>query len=246
MEQDRDAWDTEPFDLEAFAPGFTPPARTAPRNGEYWPVVPARELRGAFTVRPLVSPDHTMDPRTDAVLSLMEHATDRIWAQQLDLATMGRNRLGWQQPDAWIEALATAAGQGLDVRVQLAQPFSAEDLGNREALAALEAKEPAIRTAWMERPGIATLHNKGVLVDDAVVLGSMNGNHHSRSANREVGLVLQGPGIAAFYEALMAGDASTGGAPRDWGAPAKDLQAIPATPLPILLGALGVVASVRR
>jgi phosphatidylserine/phosphatidylglycerophosphate/cardiolipin synthase-like enzyme len=97
----------------------------------------------------------------------------------------------------------------------------------------------------MARPGIQTLHNKGLVADGTVVVGSMNGNHHSRSANREVDLLLRGPGVADAFEALFASDWSPPEPAPDPGAIGRDLRGLPAAPVPILLVLLGVVASLR-
>ncbi len=245
MAADRASWDVQPFNLTRYDPlysGWDRPA--APRTGAYGPRVPAVTLQGPLTVTPLVAPDHTQDPRADPLAALVTSATTRVEAQQLDLATGAKNGIGWSGPDPFLSSLEASARRGVTVRVQAAAPFASGDAGNQPALDELAAAGAA--TSVLDRAGIATLHNKGLLVDDRVVLGSMNGNHHSRSANREVDLVLQGPGAAAFFRGLFDGDWEGRGAPPDAGVVGRDLHGIPAAPVPTLLVLLLVVAVGRR
>ncbi|MEK6985122.1 MAG: phospholipase D-like domain-containing protein [Candidatus Thermoplasmatota archaeon] len=244
MGADRAAWDVAPFDLATFDPlfsGWDRPA--APHTGSYGPTVPATTLVGPFKVTPLIAPDHTADPRRDAVVDLLARATVQVEAQQLDFSITARNTLGWSSPDPLLAGLQAASERGVAVRAQAAAPFAADDTGNAEALE--ELARFGVATATLERPGLPTLHNKGLLVDDAVLLGSMNGNHHSRSENREVDLLIEGPGAAAYFRALFDGDWRGDESPRDVGAIGRDLRGIPA-PLPILFVALAVVLWVRK
>ena len=241
---DRAAWDTERFGLDRFDPTFQGwPRAPAPRSGAYGPVQPPLRLEGSFTVRPLVAPDHTADPRSDPVAALVEGARTRVLAQQLDLGTRATNRLGWSTPDPYLEALAAAARRGVEVTVVAQGAFGAEPDGNLEALRTLAEAGAEARTFWRE--GTAALHNKGTIVDGAVVVGSLNANHHSRSANREAAVVLEGPGVADYYAALFASDLEGGARRRDPGVILRDLHAIPSAPVPILLAAMALVARRR-
>jgi cardiolipin synthase len=243
MQADRNAWDVAPFDLQAFDPGFQAPPREAPRTGSYGPIVPARALTGSFRVTPVVAPDHTQEPRLDPIAALAARATDLLVVQQLDLSLGGSNRLGWSGSDPLADALAAAAGRGASVRALAAAPFAAGDTGNAEALAWLG--ERGVAGATFDRAGI-TLHNKGLVADGAVVVGSLNGNLHSRAQNREVSLIVESAAAADYFAALFEADWQGQAAPRDWSAPAKDLRGIPFALWPTLLAILGVVATRGR
>ncbi|HEX2066156.1 MAG TPA: phospholipase D-like domain-containing protein, partial [Candidatus Thermoplasmatota archaeon] len=186
---------------------------------------------------------HTQDPRTDPLAALVAGATRRVEAQQLDLALEARNSLGWRSPDPLHAALAAAARRGVPVRVLAAAPFSSDDAGNAAALASLAAS--GAQAATFQRPGIQALHNKGLVVDDAVVVGSLNGNHHSRSANREVALLVRGPGVADWFAGLFASDWDPPPPAVPPGVIGRDLRGLPTAPVPMLLVALGVVAAFR-
>lgn len=234
MEADREAWDATPW-----SGGAPRPTQHAPRTGVY-DAVPALSLQGQFWVTPFISPDHTATPAPLA--ALLADANDRIWTQQLDVRTTATNALGWSDEDVLFQGLAAAASRGLDVRVLAATPFSNSDDGNRPALEALTGAGAAAKE--MQRPGIGTLHNKGMVVDDAVWIGSMNGNHHSRSNNREVSVWIEGKSVADWYASLFQADWDATHE-RDWSVPLDDLRGIPVTPVPILL-AIALVAVLRR
>lgn len=247
MAADRAAWDTELFDAALFDPLFTPVAEAAPRTGLYGPRVPPLRIEGVFHVRPLVSPDHTHDPRHDPVAALVDRAQSRVLVQQLDLSVTAANPLGWHAPDPLLDALGRAAGRNVVIQAQAAKPFSQTDAGNQPALDWLASRGAA--TSVLDRPGLGTLHNKGLVVDDRwVVLGSMNGNHHSRSANREVILLLDAPQAAQWYAGLFEADWDGRRAERDAGVIGEDLRSLPWAPLPSLLAVAGVAAllKVRR
>ncbi|MES2153586.1 MAG: phospholipase D-like domain-containing protein [bacterium] len=239
MAQDRSSWDVDAFDLHSYDALFVAPPRVAPRSGGYGPVMPPVELRGDFGVQPLVSPDHTADPRTDPVAALMRGARQEIDLEELELATGSANRLGWHADDALVSALSEAAQRGVHVRVLAAAPF-ASDPGNEPALAALRV--PGAEARIFDRRGIAILHNKGLIVDDAVVVGSMNGNHHSRAANREVDVILRGPGVADAYRVLFETDWQGKVPGPDASVIGRDVGAIPSASWPMLLAATALAA----
>jgi PLD-like domain len=200
-------------------------------------------VHGRFRVTPMVAPDHTQDPASDPIAALVAHASSRVAAEQLDLSIAGRNDLGWTGSDPLADALAQARSNGAAVRVLAAAPFSSADTGNAEALSWLA--ERGIEAATFDRAGLV-LHNKGLVADAAVVVGSLNGNLHSRAQNREVDLIVESPEAAAYFEGLFQGDRDRADPPRDWSVPAQDIRGLPLAPWPILLALLGVVASRGR
>ncbi|MGB1585664.1 MAG: phospholipase D-like domain-containing protein [Thermoplasmatota archaeon] len=232
MAADRAAWDTEPAESASGQPVRMP----APR-GAYAPIRP--EWVEELHITPVISPDHTADPAQDPVLALIQDACCSIDVQQLDLRLQAANAMGWSGPDGLSYGLAEAAARGVMVRVQAAEPFHRDDTGNREVLAWLEAR--GVSTRELDRDGLVTLHNKGLIVDDRwVVIGSMNGNHHSRSNNREASVILDSPEAADYYGALFDAD-WVGASSRDWNQVARDLEEIPVSPWPMLLALMAVV-----
>ncbi len=227
MADDREAWDVEPLgDVEPSAP----PAFPVPTGNHF--AVPPQELQGMFTITPLVSPDHTAYANQDVVLQRMANAQHRILGQQLRMDTEESNALGWSGTDRYMQELIVAEARGVDVQMLLAAPFHFTDTHNADVAEALQFAGAEARLWELD----GTLHNKGWIIDDAVVLGSMNGNHASRSANREVGLLVEGDGVADWYAERWQADMD---------AHSSLFTPWPMTPVPMLLAIMAVARACR-
>lgn len=201
------------FRSQAMADWF---AHWMKEDRDAWDSTPWKS-QGALPAHPLPRPDvmdapeplHVTHPITVRPLVSSEHTvgeiwnevskSKRIWTQQLQIGSWESNRQGWSQPDRFASILENASEAKIHVSSHTEYP-------------------------GREIPG---LHNKAILMDDAVWFGSMNGNHASRSANREVSVWLTDPGAIAYFEAAFLAD--------EQGAP-----------LPILLGVAFVALLVRR
>lgn len=220
MADDRAAWDVTPWIAMAEPPLLRPDER-----GRY-DGVPALRIAGPFRVTPIVAPEHTAYRAGDPIVTTLLAARDRAWTQQLAMRPIEDNAIGWEATDRYVAALTTLAADGVDVRIWQ----------EGDTHRAYPWQRPQLRL-W-DHPQLGTLHNKGWIIDDAVIVGSINGNHASRSANREVDVLIEGPGAADAFEALfLADEAANTVLPR---------IPIPASALPILFGALLVVAARRR
>lgn len=221
---DRHAWDTQPFDLAAFDPSYEPPLQQGIPRGTHRAMFQPVTVPGPIEVQWVIGPEHTAQPGDDPVHALIDGASQRLWVQMLDVTTWEGSDHGWFAPDRWHASYGEAGDRGVHVRVLAAAPFRADDTGNAEALAALP---PTVaRCQAIEGP---VVHNKGIVADDAVLVGSMNGNHHSRSMNRELGVIVHSSEVADAFARVHA---------HDWEACTSDRD-IPA-PVPTLL-LLGLV-----
>ena len=115
---------------------------------------------------------------------ILEGAVDRIYAELLSLSA------SWATEDSPLTRLFDASANGLDVRVILDDTYDT-------------AKNPAVKDfiknslngkilakAGSEGTFASQIHNKGVIIDDSVWVGSMNWNDNSMKDNRETGLVI--------------------------------------------------------
>ncbi|QLG62666.1 phospholipase D-like domain-containing protein [Halorarum salinum] len=119
-----------------------------------------------------------------------------------------------------LAATRRAAERGVEVRLLLSGAWYVNE-GN--AALAERLNDWADRTAVPLEVRLADpagrygkVHAKGVVADDAVVVGSLNWNPTSARENREVAVVLHGPEPAAYYRRVFEADwrAGTGGPPR--------------------------------
>ena len=103
----------------------------------------------------------------------------------------------------------------MKVRVLLDSSYYAveEDADNDELvltinrLAAAEGLPVEARCADLEENNLEKIHNKGVIVDgNKVLVSSINWNINSPQFNREAGVIIEHPGVAAYFSAVFADD----------------------------------------
>jgi len=108
-----------------------------------------------------------------------------------------------------VAALRRAADRGVETHLLLSGAWYDRE-ENRE-LAETLADEPIDVAVADPRGRFGTVHAKGVVVDDAVVVGSLNYNEVARTENREVLLAIDDDRVADFYARAYAADWRGGG-----------------------------------
>ena len=152
----------------------------------------------------LVAPDNA----GRALAGRLRRANDSIRVLQLSI----------DSPDGrFVRALLDAARRGVTVRVLLASAWYVreDNAAVAEQLNAAADREGLdLRVRLAEPRGYEKVHAKGVVVDDSVVLGSLNWNRESVRQNREVLLALEGEAVADYYRTVFDADwrASSGAA----------------------------------
>lgn len=171
-----------------------------------------------LSISPAFSPDMT-SLMTGGILGLLRSATSTLDLQQLSVplhwgASSDPSDL---HPSLFLGEIVAAARRGVGVRVLLdASWYSVELTDPRDnddtcaylnALAATESLSLECRLlepAWL---GLTTIHVKGVIADGRVThVGSTNGTSNSFRLNREAGLQVDSPQIAAYFGAELARD----------------------------------------
>ncbi len=174
-----------------------------------FPTRRAPERLRVESVRVLVAPDNA----ERGVVRAIEGANRSVWVQQV---SMERGPL--------LSATVDAACRGAQVRVLLSGARYVREENERLARrlndrADREGWDLAVRVAG-DPGGFETIHTKGAVVDDRVVLGSLNWNDHSGARNREVVLVLSGAAVADYYRDALRSDWRGDGGGRLGGVPA--------------------------
>jgi cardiolipin synthase len=186
-----------------------------PANATYPARVPSRNLT-VDSVTVATAPDNAERVLVDT----LRNATDRILVLQMAAARDG----------VLLRETIAAARRGVHVRVLLSSAWYAREENARvvDALNALADRESLELTAALVDPSgrFKKVHAKGVIVDDTVVLGSVNWNDHSLRENREVAVVLHGDDAANYYADAFE---------RDW-------QGGRRTPVPTWLAATTAIA----
>ena len=136
-------------------------------------------------IRMYMSPDNTFK----ALQYYIDKATKRVYTEQMDIGASYTN-LSNTSP---VSALVSAAERGVDARFLLAD--SSKDA---KALVS-ELNSKGVKSANMTPNGYKTMHNKGVIIDDAVWLSSVNWTENAFINNRECGLYIMSPEVSSFY-----------------------------------------------
>ncbi len=142
-----------------------------------------------------------------SIIELLEGARGRLY---LELYYLSDN---WQSGMDIYRAILDAARRGARTRLILDGSWynNEEGAGNKaivEDLNAIASSEGLDLKAKLLSPyhGPTTLHNKGVIADDEVLVGSINWVRASFERNREVGVIIDSPPVAEFYAAAFEQD----------------------------------------
>jgi phosphatidylserine/phosphatidylglycerophosphate/cardiolipin synthase-like enzyme len=164
---------------------------------------------GSYPARFDAPPEPTAADVT--VLTAPGNAADRIVAR-IDAADERvlavAPRVGGPD-DRIVRALRRAAQRGVDVHLLLSDAWYDRE-ANRNLSERL-ADEPIAVDLAEPRGRFETVHAKGLVVDDAAVVGSLNWNPSAETRNREVLLAVEDESVAEFYARAYAADWRGGG-----------------------------------
>ncbi len=195
-------------------------------------------------VTPVVSPDTSA-----LIIRLIEGAEESIAIEQAYITNETAYDL-----NPYLAAAIDASRRGVAVRVLLDSVwFNTEDdadndemVGVINRIAAAEGLPLAARLADLEANNLAKIHNKGVIVDGrAVLVSSINWNANSPAFNREAGVIIEHPDIAAYYTRVFLDDWDASGENGAESAPGPDRLKIVAAAC-ILTGLTGLYLYRRR
>ncbi len=180
--------------LEEPEPAFAFAARgAAPRD------FPVMTFQGqTMTLTPLTSPDNYFD----RVFPMIQHAKKRIWLQRQYFD----GQPGPSVPRL-LEAVARRKAAGIDVRLMASSRFASGWQQTKESVqeAGLTKSLRAINLSQF-----AHLHNKGVIVDDAVVISSTNWSENSIRSAREAGVLIYSAAVTDYFAQVFDDDWKNG------------------------------------
>jgi cardiolipin synthase A/B len=176
------------------------PLPSGAKLGEDHPIVELGELvRYRAVVRPIVSPDYSLAHLTD----LLATATDQVLVQQLSVEPE------WVSSPGLLSDLLSAAARGVKVRLLLDDTWASEEgeavvnyLNSKASANGLDLEARSL-SPYHE---FGVLHNKGVIVDDRVVVSSINWVDTALMSNREIGLDIDCPQITSYFSDLFWSD----------------------------------------
>ena len=177
------------------------PTSTSMRIPEFVPV--HNDLKWyTADVDPVLSPDYS---RRD-LLEYLSAADERVYSQQLyvEYDWLGKNG----NPLSEMECLAH---NGVDCRllvdVTYDDPFDS-DLKDGYGICAYYEENGLLDVRYEDSPEFGMAHNKGVVKDDSVWIGSMNWTDNSIDSNREMSVIVYSKEVSDYFAGLFL---------KDWG-----------------------------
>jgi phosphatidylserine/phosphatidylglycerophosphate/cardiolipin synthase-like enzyme len=196
-------------------------------DGGQFPSNVAPSTVDAAGVAVLTAPGNTRG----AIRRRIDAADERVLVVQ---PTVGRD-------SALLAAAVAAAERGVRVRILLSNAWyvAEENRALAESLnARVERGDLPLAARVAEPEGrYGKIHAKGLVVDDAAVVGSLNWNRHAATENREVAVVLDGTAAADYYASVFE---------RDWAASGDRRGAVPRLFVLVVAVVVGVAGAALR
>ncbi len=176
-------------------------------NPTYRPLYDSLDIKGNFTVIPVLSPDSSMSE--DTILGMINDAEENILVQQLYAYEWG------DLENPYLGSLVQAAERGVDVKIQLDSTwynlggdktdndYTVDRLNNISS-----RRDIPLKAALLDSyTGLDKVHNKGMIVDNRkVLISSINWNSNSVLQNREVGLIVESDIIGEYFAKIFMHD----------------------------------------
>jgi hypothetical protein len=193
------------WDLNDFYPSLKPYSG----NLTYNPVPSYDTVSFNAKITPLLSPDNSYA----AQKYYMDNAVSRIFSEQLDFGSF--SSLNNSSPVSW---MSEAFDRGVDTRFILDASMSSSREENINEINLINTTTGIKAVTINGGPGFSTTHNKGIIIDDTVWLGSVNWTGNSFSNNRETAVLIDSPEVTGYFlEYFM----------EDWNANYKSNEEVP-------------------
>jgi phosphatidylserine/phosphatidylglycerophosphate/cardiolipin synthase-like enzyme len=157
------------------------------------------------TVTPVISPDTSY-----LIQDLLNNAQETIDIEQAYITNESATTL-----NPYLGVAINASRRGVNVRVLLdSYWYNIEDTRDNDEMAALinriavaEGLPLEGQCADIESNNLEKIHNKGVIVDNRIVLvSSINWNTNSPNFNREAGVIIEHPAVARYFKDVFEDD----------------------------------------
>ncbi|MBP6021308.1 MAG: hypothetical protein KA502_01795 [Candidatus Methanomethylophilaceae archaeon] len=136
-----------------------------------------------------------------AMKYFIDGASKRVYAEQMDLGATFSN-LKDNSPVSWMN---DAAKRGADCRFILDITID-PDKSNKNAVDAINGTTKVKAATIKGGEGFGLTHNKGVIADDRVWVGSINWTDNSFNNNRETAVIISSKEVTDFYLAIYMKD----------------------------------------
>lgn len=183
------------------------------QKGAYKPRFTAETYTGELLVTPLHAPEDALDE----ILRLIDSANKSLLVEEFyAYKYWGPRKTGspGDSPNVFLEAALNAARRGVEVKILLDSTWYNVEIDDPvsnyhtvkylEGIASTEKLNLEARLVDLKKAKLVKVHNKGLIVDNKLVLvSSVNWNEHSPTKNREVGVIIHGMPAVYFTEVFM-------------------------------------------
>lgn len=175
------------------------PTAVASKIPEFSPV--ASDFR-TYTadITPVISPDYSRK----TLMSFISGASGRLYSQQLYV------EYGWlEYGDNPLSRMEDLAHAGVDCRLLVDVTYDDpldDDPEDGYGIFAHYDGTDLLNVRYEDSDLFGMAHNKGIVKDSSVWIGSMNWTENSVSRNREVSVIIDSPEIADYYATLFLTD----------------------------------------
>lgn len=145
-------------------------------------------IEGTMSITPILSPDNS----EDQIISLIQSATTNLYIETMYIKS---------GLDDIVDAIVARHNAGVDVKVIVDESGSDQTMLDELANAGISVKvsEPDAGAGNY----FDTMHNKGVIADDKVLIGSINWSPTSLAYNREAGVIIENSAVTDYYEMIF-------------------------------------------
>lgn len=170
-------------------------------SGNYRPSHESKTIYGHFVVYPVIGPDFSL--KDNPVLDAINESKDQILVEIFYIDLLWNDNL-------ILNEIINASKRGTEVYILLdSSDYNTEHdkIDNDDFVRFIEdladEKGYPIHAQLMNMDGILRLHNKSMIIDDAVFVSSFNWNENSFSNNREVGILVENEDLSRYYEKVF-------------------------------------------
>jgi len=169
--------------------------------GNYRPKYNPKTINGHFVVYPVIGPDFSLED--NPVLNSIKKAEDKVLVEIFYIDLLWKDNL-------LLEEIIDASRRGTEVYILLdSSDYNTEHnkIDNDDFVRFIEDlaedKGYPIRAKMIDADEMLKLHNKSMIIDDAVFVSSFNWNRNSFLNNREAGVLVENKDIARYYEEIF-------------------------------------------
>ncbi len=152
------------------------------------------------SITSVLSPDYS----DKSLINILKTAKDRLYIQQLDID------FDWIYKENWVFDILSERGEnGADVRLLVDVTYdNPNDNDNNDGYGVYNyfKNSDAIDIRYNTSNNYGLMHNKGIISDNSVWIGSMNWTESSVFENREVSIIIESEIIADYYAQLYLND----------------------------------------